>query len=287
MLVISSPLELNTIIQTLKQKGKKLGLVPTMGALHQGHASLIRAAVDECDEVIVSIFVNPLQFSPDEDLAQYPRPLEADCQLCQQLGVAIVFNPPPSELNINEQSSTQAETTKIYPPARLTSGLCGKYRAGHFTGVATIVTKLLNLVQPDYAYFGQKDAQQLAIIYRLVVDLSFPVQVVSCPIVREDSGLALSSRNQYLTPSEKQTAQQLYRSLQLAQLSYRQGTLAAETLIKIVTKHLQTIPDLKIQYVEIVEPLSLKPLTKIQDRGLLAIAVYVGSTRLIDNVILH
>ena len=286
MLVVSSPLKLITTIQTLKQKGKKLGLVPTMGALHQGHASLISAAVQECDEVIVSIFVNPLQFSPEEDLAQYPRTLEADCQVCQQLGAAVVFNPIPEELSINEQPQTEAETTKVSPPSLLTSGLCGKYRPGHFTGVATIVTKLLNLVQPDCAYFGQKDAQQLAIIRRLVKDLNLPVQIIGCPIIREGSGLALSSRNQYLTVSEKQIAANLYYSLQLAHLSYRQGTLSTETLIKIVTKHLQTIPDLKIQYIEIVNPLTLQPLKTIQDSGLLAIAAYLGNTRLIDNIIL-
>lgn len=286
MLVVSSPLKLIATIQTLKQKGKKLGLVPTMGALHQGHASLISTAVQECDEVIVSIFVNPLQFSPEEDLAQYPRTLEADCQVCQQLGVAVVFNPIPEELSINEQSDIEAETTRVYPPSILTSGLCGRYRPGHFTGVATIVTKLLNLVQPDCAYFGQKDAQQLAIIRRLVTDLNLPVQVVGCPIIREDSGLALSSRNQYLTASEKQTAANLFHSLQLARLSYQQGTIFAETLIKIVTKHLQTIPDLKIQYIEIVNPLTLQPLRTIQDSGLLAIAAYLGNTRLIDNIIL-
>ena len=286
MLVISNPWELSTTIQTLKQKGKKLGLVPTMGALHQGHTSLIKAALNECDEVIVSIFVNPLQFSPEEDLEQYPRPLEADCQICEQLGVAVVFNPIPAELSIKEQPQAILETTQVYPPSSMTSGLCGKYRPNHFTGVATIVTKLLNLIQPDCAFFGQKDAQQLAIIRRLVADLNLPVQIVGCPIIREDSGLALSSRNQYLTPPEKQAASNLYSSLQLADLSYRQGTITSETLIKIVTKHLQTIPNLKIQYIEIVDPSTLQPLTTIQNSGLLAIAAYVGSTRLIDNIIL-
>jgi len=286
MLVISSSLELCATVQTLKQKGKKLGLVATMGALHQGHASLIRAAVDQCDEVVVSIFVNPLQFSPEEDLAEYPRPLEADCKICKELGVAVVFNPIPEELSINDQANTKVETTQVYPPSSLTSGLCGRYRPGHFTGVATIVTKLLNLIQPDCAFFGQKDAQQLAIIDCLVIDLNLPVKIVGCPIVREDSGLALSSRNQYLTNSEKHTATQIYQSLQLAQKSYQQGTVVVETLIKLVTKYLQPLPDLKIQYVEIVEPSTLQPLTTIQKKGLLAIAVYVGRTRLIDNIIL-
>lgn len=287
MLIISDILELEKNLSTSKLDQKQIGLVPTMGALHKGHISLIQRAVQECDVVVVSIFVNPLQFAPDEDLAQYPRSLEADCQLCDKLGVEIVFAPSVTEIGIAGNTESQANTTTVIPPKSMTARLCGKYRPGHFTGVATIVTKLFNIVQCDRAYFGQKDAQQLAIIRRLVRDLNFPLEIVACPIIREESGLALSSRNQYLTPTEKSQAAILYDSLQQAAIAYRKGIKDAATLINLVEQKLATTPFVKLQYLELVEPETLQPISTVEKTGLLAIAAYLGKTRLIDNIILR
>ncbi len=266
---------------------RKIGLVPTMGALHQGHFSLINRAAAETDLVIVSIFVNPLQFAPTEDLHQYPRQLEEDTQLCAMLGVDAIFAPTAEEMNLPGDIETQSQTTRIIPPDNMTSVLCGKFRPGHFTGVATIVTKLLHIVQCDRAYFGQKDAQQLAIIRRLVKDLNLPVTIVACPIIREDSGLALSSRNQYLTATEQEQAAQIYRSLQQAQAAFTAGENKSDNLVNIVKENLAAVAAAKIQYIELVDPQTLQPLTKVANRGLLAIAVYFGSTRLIDNILLQ
>jgi pantoate ligase/cytidylate kinase len=268
------------------RKTQKIGFVPTMGALHPGHVSLIKIAIAETDLVVVSIFVNPLQFSPQEDLQQYPRQLQADCQLCQELGVAIVFAPSAEEMGIAGDTGTQSATTTIVPPINMTSGLCGKFRPGHFSGVATIVTKLFQVVQPDYAYFGEKDAQQLAIIRRLVKDLKIPVIIQGCPIIREESGLALSSRNQYLSSVEKQQAAILYRSLKQAEKAFEQGQKATKILIELVKQELAAVPEVKLQYAELVDPKTLEPLEKIKKSGLLAIAAYFGSTRLIDNIVL-
>ncbi|VEP18464.1 Bifunctional pantoate ligase/cytidylate kinase [Hyella patelloides LEGE 07179] len=287
MLIIYNLLELRTALNNIKLKEKQVGLVPTMGALHQGHISLIKRAISECDAVVVSIFVNPLQFAPHEDLAQYPRNVEADCQLCEKLGVKIVFAPSVEEIGVTGDTETQTNTTTVIPPESMTSGLCGKYRPGHFIGVATIVTKLLNIVQPDRAYFGQKDAQQLAIIRRLVIDFNLPVNIVGCQIVREESGLALSSRNQYLTPEEKTQATILHRSLQQAAIAFRKGIKETASLIKTVKNQLATIPEVKMQYVELVDPATLQPLTIVEKTGLLAIAAHLGKTRLIDNIILR
>ncbi|MDJ0510417.1 MAG: bifunctional pantoate--beta-alanine ligase/(d)CMP kinase [Crocosphaera sp.] len=259
-----------------------IGLVPTMGALHQGHISLIRRAVSEAGIVVVSIFVNPLQFSPNEDLAQYPRQLETDLQLCQGLGVGVVFAPTPEEMGIKPSQ----ESTQVLPPALMLSGLCAPFRPGHFPGVATIVAKLLNIVSPDVAYFGKKDAQQLAIIRRLVKDLNFPVVVKGCPIVRETSGLACSSRNQYLSEVEKQQAIALYQSLKLAKEAFMAGERKTQVLIDLVKEKLTLSAGVMVQYVECAHPQTLSPLKMIEEAGLLAIAAHVGSTRLIDNVIL-
>ncbi len=258
-----------------------IGFVPTMGALHQGHLSLIQRARYENRIVLVSIFVNPLQFAPLEDFHQYPQNLAADQVSSQQAGVDAIFAPAQAEL------LSQDSTTQVVPPLSMTQRLCGKLRPGHFQGVATIVTKLLNLVQPERIYFGQKDAQQLAIIQRLVNDLSFPVEVVPCPVVREASGLAYSSRNQYLTPAQKQQATGLYRGLHRAKQAFRSGICTSGTLIETVQAELTTTPGVKPEYIELVHPTTLTPLEKVEDIGLLAIAAWVGSTRLIDNVRLH
>lgn len=265
----------------------QIGLVPTMGALHQGHLSLIKQAIAENNLVVVSIFVNPLQFAPTEDLNSYPRQLEQDLKQCQELGVDLVFAPEAGEMNSSGDTQALTSTTAIVPPQNMTEVLCGKYRPDHFTGVATIVTKLFNIIQPNRAYFGQKDAQQLAIIRRLVADLNIPVKIVACPIVREKSGLAFSSRNQYLTAREKEQAAEIYRALQQVKLAFAQGEFRATALIDLVKQKLDLVEEVKIQYVELVDPVSLQPIEQIKQTGLLAIAVYVGSTRLIDNIVLQ
>ena len=262
------------------RRHQQIGLVPTMGALHDGHFSLIKRAVAENDVAVVSIFVNPLQFAPSEDFKQYPRQLEQDCQQCEQLGVEVVFAPTDKEMGIGGTMTT------VVPPPPMLSVLCAPYRPGHFQGVATIVTKLLNTVQPAIAYFGEKDAQQLAIIRRLVSDLNIPVEIRGCPIVRDASGLALSSRNQYLSASEKEQALILSRSLHKAQQAFDSGERNRKRLVNIVQQELASAAGVAVEYVQLVHPRSLELLETIEEAGLLAIACYVGSTRLIDNVIL-
>jgi pantoate ligase / CMP/dCMP kinase len=271
------------------QAGLEIGLVPTMGALHAGHLSLIQRAKQENDVVIVSIFVNPLQFGPNEDFQRYPRTLEEDRSLCQKAGVDAIFAPQVAEIVADAQlgqAATPDLGTRVVPPQLMTSVLCGKFRPGHFQGVATIVTKLLNLVQPNRAYFGQKDAQQLAIIRRLVDDLNFPVEIVACPTVRESSGLAMSSRNQYLTGEQKQQAAAIYRSLLEAEKALKAGVRPSQDLIAAVVSKLTSIPAIALEYVEIVHPNTLVPLDKVEEVGLLAIAARLGATRLIDNILL-
>ena len=288
VLLLKTIADLRFQIATYRHKEQhKIGLVPTMGALHRGHQSLIKKAIADNDVVIVSIFVNPLQFSPTEDLAQYPRQLKQDLEVCQQLGITAVFAPNSLEMDSSGDSDTLSNTTTVIPPQTMTQVLCGKHRPGHFVGVATVVTKLLNIVQPDRAYFGQKDAQQLAIINRLVKDLKISLEIVACPIIREPSGLALSSRNQYLTSTEKEQASYINRGLQQAKIAFIEGKTDAATLTNLVKAELSQAEKVKIQYVELVDPVSLQPLNKIEHRGLLAIAAYVGSTRLIDNVMLQ
>lgn len=266
-----------------------VGFVPTMGALHQGHLSLVERAKTENDIVVVSIFVNPLQFGPQEDLQKYPRVLEKDRQLCEDAGVDVIFAPTPEEMGIGET----ATLTQVVPPAFLVSGLCGRSRLGHFQGVATIVTKLLNIVTPTRAYFGQKDAQQLAIIRRLVADLNSNVEIVGCPIVREPSGLALSSRNQYLSTQEKELAAVLYRSLQRGAEVLSRGNSRSDEIISAVKAEIRETcaakPEIptEIDYVELVDPNTMQPLDNVAETGLLAIAVRIGSTRLIDNIVLR
>ena len=280
--------ELRSHLTVYRQESKgSIGLVPTMGALHQGHLSLIQRAIAENEIVVVSIFVNPLQFAPTEDLSNYPRQLEQDLEICRQMGVKLVFAPELGEMNSKGDTQALDSTTVVIPPQAMTEVLCGKYRPGHFTGVTTIVTKLFNIIQPDKAYFGQKDAQQLAIICRLVRDLKIPVEIVSCPIIRESSGLAFSSRNQYLTATEKKQAAQIYHSLQSAKKAFAKGEFQATALTNLVKQALEPIEEVKIQYVELVEPINLQPIVKIEDTGLLAIAAYVGFTRLIDNIVLQ
>ncbi|AFZ37087.1 pantothenate synthetase [Stanieria cyanosphaera PCC 7437] len=286
MLLFEQITELRSYLASKRFKSQ-IGLVPTMGALHCGHVSLIQAAIAQTDTVVVSIFVNPLQFTPTEDLQKYPRQLQQDLRLCEQLGVEVIFTPTVEEMGIIGDTESQSVTTTVVPPVTMTSGLCGRFRPGHFIGVATIVTKLLQIVQPHRAYFGQKDAQQLAIIRRLVADLNLAVEIVGCPIVREKSGLALSSRNQYLSATEKQQAAVIYRSLQQAARAFKQRENRVEALIDLVKQELATVPPIKIQYVELVDPQTLQPLDRVKEKGLLAVAAYLGSTRLIDNIVLN
>lgn len=271
------------------RSGTDVGLVPTMGALHAGHLSLMERARQENAIVIVSIFVNPLQFGPTEDFQHYPRQLEEDQQLCKQLGIDAIFAPTAVEFYGNHllESGSGTNLSQVLPPATMTSVLCGRSRPGHFQGVATVVTKLLNLVQPQRAYFGQKDAQQLAIIRRLVADLNMPVTIVGCPTVREESGLAYSSRNQYLTQTQKAHAPLLFRGLQQAQSVFQAGERDRITLIETVKSELAVAKDIQVEYIELVHPTTLIALEQVEDSGLLAIAARFGSTRLIDNIVLR
>ncbi|MBZ8178838.1 bifunctional pantoate--beta-alanine ligase/(d)CMP kinase [Oscillatoria salina IIICB1] len=281
---------MRSYLESIRQ-GKTIGLVPTMGALHAGHVRLIERAKEDCDLVIVSIFVNPLQFRPNEDLERYPQTLEQDRDLSDRLGVEAIFAPTTQQMYghslVEAGTNNLSMTTQVVPPAEMTSVLCGSSRRGHFQGVTTVVTKLFQIINPTTAYFGQKDAQQLAIIRRLVHDLNFPVKIVAVPIVREESGLAYSSRNQYLTPAQKEKAATLFASLQQAQKAFQAGEKQSAVLISIVKDKLASVEELKPEYIELVDPETLKPLDSVQDSGLLAIACGIGSTRLIDNLILR
>src|SRR5216683_6200895 len=258
---------------------KRLGLVPTMGALHEGHLSLVRAAKTQCDAVAVSIFVNPTQFGPTEDLSKYPRQFDRDCRLLEKEGVDILFAPPVEE---------------IYPDGVVTwvlveglgEKLDGRSRPGHFRGVATIVAKLFHILEPDAAFFGQKDAAQLAVIRRMVRDLNFPVEVVACPIVRESDGLAMSSRNAYLNRDERGRALVLRRSLEQVQQEFQAGERIAAKLISAAKEVFAREPHVVLDYFEIVDPDTLDPVERISQKTLVAVAAYVGSTRLIDNAVI-
>jgi pantoate--beta-alanine ligase len=263
-----------------RANGKRLGLVPTMGALHEGHLSLVRAAKAQCDTVVVSLFVNPTQFGPTEDLAKYPRPFERDRELLEKEGVAILFAPPVDEMY------PKGEVTRVVVEG-LSEKLDGRSRPGHFRGVTTVVSKLFHIIEPDIAFFGQKDAAQSAIIRRLVRDLNFPVEIVICPIVREPDGLAMSSRNVYLSTEDRQSALVLHRSLGLVEEKFRAGEKDAAQLIAIARQVFAQKPQVRLDYFEIVDPDTLDPVERIQQPALVAVAAYVGSTRLIDNLILN
>lgn len=261
------------------QHAKRLGLVPTMGALHEGHLSLVRAAKAQCDAVAVSIFVNPTQFGPTEDLSKYPRQFDRDCRLLEKEGVEILFAPPVEE---------------IYPDGAVTwvlveglsEKLDGRSRPGHFRGVTTIVSKLFHILEPEAAFFGQKDAAQLAVIRRMVQDLNFPVEIVACPIVREPDGLAMSSRNAYLNREERGSALVLQRSLRHAQQEFQAGERIAARLISAAKEVFAREPQVALDYFEIVDPDTLDPVERISQKTLVAVAAYIGSTRLIDNTVL-
>lgn len=274
--------ELRTEVALAKVAGRSIGLVPTMGALHEGHGSLIAAARKENELVIVSVFVNPTQFGPGEDLDAYPRTLEADCLLAEQMGADIVFAPTPKEMYPSE------DMTWVEVTGDITKVLCGRSRPIHFRGVTTVVSKLFNLAQPDRAYFGQKDAQQVQVIKRMVKDLFFNVQLRIMPIVREADGLAKSSRNTYLSPEERQAGLVLSRSLRQSETLFQQGERNGAELVEFVREMIAAEPLSEIDYVEIYELPDLTPLAgKITGPCLLAVAVRFGTTRLIDNIILE
>jgi pantoate ligase / CMP/dCMP kinase len=270
--IFTTPNDLGHYLQS--HRSQSIGFVPTMGALHLGHQSLIDRARRENTVAIVSIFVNPLQFGANEDLDRYPRQLEIDRVICETAGVDALFVPTPTSMGI------KAVLTQVMPPPTMMSGLCGRTRAGHFQGVATIVTKLLNIVQPDRAYFGEKDAQQLAIIRRIVADLNIPVDIVGCPTLRAESGLAHSSRN----PTGRSQAAAIYRSLQQAQQLAARGEREERILLASVKAELSTVPEFELEYLALVDPETLQSIDRLDTSALLAVAGRIENTRLIDNV---
>ena len=282
MLVLKTILGIRTALENFRAT-TTLGFVPTMGALHAGHASLINRAKADNNLVVVSVFVNPLQFSVNEDFGFYPRKLDEDLRLCGDLGVDFVFIPSATEMGI----SSEKMQTNLVPPENLIANLCGPFRSEHFTGVATIVGKLFNVIRPTVAYFGEKDFQQVVVVKQLVKDLNFPIIIKSCPTIREVSGLALSSRNNYLSDSQKEEASNIYSALKLAKRAFENGERTSALLMKLVSEFLEkNLPTFKIQYLQLVNPESLAPINILQDHGLLAIAGHLESIRLIDNILL-
>ena len=280
MKVVKTIKEVREIVSSWRRDGLSVGLVPTMGYLHEGHQSLISKSVSENDRTVVSVFVNPIQFGPNEDLEAYPRDLKRDMEAVEAVGGDLIFNPEPAEMYPSHFTSfiDTTETTEL---------LCGAVRPVHFRGVCTVVGKLFNIVTPDRAYFGQKDAQQLATIRRFVRDLNFGLEIVPCPIVREADGLAKSSRNTYLSPAERKAALILSKSLALGKKAVDEGERDASKVVSIITESLQTEPLARIDYVEVVDFENIQRVETISGETLVAIAVYIGNTRLIDNFIVN
>lgn len=276
MIISESVQEVRNVTANWKKRGFSVGLVPTMGYLHPGHISLIERARKENDMVVVSIFVNPIQFGPNEDLDKYPRDMAHDREVCEKAGAELIFAPQPSEMY-------PCENLAFVDIRGLGDGLCGAKRPGHFRGVCTVVSKLFNIVLPDRAYFGEKDAQQLAIIKRMVKDLNFGTMIVSCPIVREPDGLAMSSRNLYLSPEERKAALSVSRSLSAAKELMRKGEKDAVKIRETIVAGISAEPLARIDYAEIVDSADLSPVQRIEKPVLAAVAVYFGKTRLIDN----
>ncbi len=265
------------VLAQVRSRGQRIGLVPTMGALHAGHLSLVELARTETDFVVVSIFVNPTQFGPAEDFSRYPRPIESDLHQCRRHGVGLVFHPEPVEM-YPPGYRTYVEVTGLQ------NGLCGASRPGHFRGVATVVLKLFNILQPDVAFFGQKDAQQVRIIQQLIADLNVPTVIRVGPTVREPDGLALSSRNQYLDPAQRQAAPAVYQALREAEVRIQAGERNPETLRRLLVQRIEATPGAVLDYAAVVDAETLEPVQRIAGPMLLALAVKFGTTRLIDNV---
>ena len=274
MQVTKTIAEAREIIKAWKKEGLTVGLVPTMGFLHEGHGSLIKKCREQNDRVVVSVFVNPTQFGPNEDLAAYPRDFQRDSALCESLGADLIFHPEPEEMYVDPRAYVSIEG--------LSDHLCGLTRPIHFRGVCTVVSKLFHIVSPDRAYFGEKDAQQLAIIRKMVKDLNFDIEIVGCPIVREEDGLAKSSRNTYLNSEERQAALCLSRSVARGREIIKAG-MKADELLKEMKAIIEAEPLAKIDYVSAVDALTMEPVETIDRDVLVAMAVYIGKTRLIDN----
>jgi len=281
MKIFSTIAETRAACRDARASRKRLGLVPTMGALHEGHLSLVRAAKAQCDSVAVSIFVNPTQFGPTEDLSKYPRQFDRDCRLLEKEGVEILFAPPVEEIYPNSNN----RVTWVLVEG-LSEKLDGRSRPGHFRGVTTIVAKLFHILEPDTAFFGHKDAAQLAVIRRMVQDLNFPVEIVACPIVREPDGLAMSSRNAYLNREERVRALVLQRSLEKVRRQFLAGERSSAKLIAAAKEVFSSEPEVRLDYFEVVDPDTLDPVGQISQKTLVAVAAYVGATRLIDNLVL-
>ena len=275
---VSTVQQVRKAVGEARARGRSVGLVPTMGALHEGHLSLVRAARAETDYVVVSIFVNPTQFGPGEDLGRYPRRLDEDGRLCREQGVDLIFHPRTEDM-YGPDHRTFVEV------AALGDKLCGAARPGHFRGVTTVVIKLLNIVAPDRAYFGQKDAQQARILTKMVEDLDLPVAVVVLPIVREADGLAMSSRNAYLEPDQRRQAVVLHEALQSARREIEAGERSAQRVQTLIEQRIAAAPDARVDYVAVVDPESLDPVESLHGRVLVALAVHVGPARLIDNML--
>lgn len=280
MEIVSTVDEVRKQVKSWRREGLTVGLVPTMGYLHEGHKSLIDAAVRDNDRVVVSVFVNPTQFAPSEDLESYPRDLNRDAALCEAAGAALIFHPEPEEMYHKDYSTFVDMRT-------LTQVLCGKTRPIHFSGVCTVVSKLFNIVQPDRAYFGQKDAQQLAVIRHMVEDLNFDIEIIGCPIIREADGLAKSSRNTYLNEEERKQAVILSRALEKGKELIEDGETRTSVIKDVIRQTIETMPLARIDYVEIVDFQTLESVEEIKGEVLAAVAVYIGKTRLIDNFMIE
>ncbi len=279
MKIVGTVKEVREQVKEWKKQGLTVGFVPTMGYLHEGHKSLMDAARKDNDKVVVSIFVNPMQFGPTEDLATYPRDLDHDAALCESAGVDLIFHPEAEEMY-------EKDFCSFVDMTGLTEGLCGKTRPIHFRGVCTVVNKLFNIVTPDHAYFGQKDGQQLAVIKRMVRDLNMDIEIVGCPIVREEDGLAKSSRNTYLSSEERKAALILSKTVALGK-ELAKTEKDANKVVEAMKKNIETEPLAKIDYVEAVDALSMAPVEKLEGACMLAMAVYIGKTRLIDNTLIN
>ena len=279
MKIVGTVKEVREQVKEWKKQGLSVGFVPTMGYLHEGHKSLMDAARKGNDKVVVSIFVNPMQFGPTEDLATYPTDLDHDAALCESAGVDLIFHPEAEEMY-------EKDFCSFVDMTGLTEGLCGKTRPIHFRGVCTVVNKLFNIVTPDHAYFGQKDGQQLAVIKRMVRDLNMDIEIVGCPIVREEDGLAKSSRNTYLSSEERKAALILSKTVALGK-ELAKTEKDANKVVEAMKKNIETEPLAKIDYVEAVDALSMAPVEKLEGTCMLAMAVYIGKTRLIDNTLIN
>ena len=279
MLIFKTVAEAQSACAQLRGEGRILGLVPTMGALHEGHLSLARAAKAECDIVAASIFVNPTQFGPNEDFSKYPRTFEQDCALLEGEGVDMIFAP-----TVDEMYPSGASTFVVVEG--VSDRLDGASRPGHFRGVTTVVNKLFHIIGPHKAFFGQKDAAQVAVLRKMVLDLNFPLRLVVCPIVREDDGLAMSSRNRYLSERERQQALVLRRALEQVEKRASEGEMSSRTLMEMARNVFASEPDVRIDYIAVVDPETLEDVPNVRDGALVAVAAFVGTTRLIDNILL-